>query len=116
MTEFDDEDQEVFEDASLPLAAMKRVFESIRTVLERMLLAAPNIDEKTPQAIIKKLSELQSAHQQIVAAQEAFHAEHGQTGKSSDVDLSTIRADVGGQLDRLRAAIVADGVSVETDS
>jgi hypothetical protein len=117
MIEFEDDDegQETFEDTPLQTAELKRIFASVHAVLERMLRAAPTIDADTPQTLIAKLSELQSAHQQIVAAEEALHAQYGPIARSDDLDLTAIRAEIGGQLDRLRAAIMADKLPFETD-
>jgi len=115
MIEFDEEDREVFEDLPRQVNELKRVFESIRTVIEQLILTAPEIDGATPQAIITKLSELQSVHLEIVAAEEAFHAENGPVERPDDIDLSSIRAEIGGHLDRLRAAINANKIPFDTD-
>lgn len=105
MNEFDDEDREVFQDVPWQVDELKRIFLSIRGVIEQMLLTAPDIDADTPHAVIAKLSELQSVHLEIVAAEEAFHAENGPIARLDDIDLSAVRAEIGSQLDRIRATI-----------
>jgi hypothetical protein len=116
MLEFDeDEGQEVFEDTPQHLETLKRIFAQVLFVLERMLVSAPAIEVATPSAVISKLSELQFAYEQIVAAEETFYAEHGSVLRTADIDLAANRAEIRGQLDRVRAATSADTVSGETE-
>lgn len=115
MNEFDDDGQEAIQEPTYEVSELKRVFRHIHAVLEARLAGSPRIDALTPHAVIAQLSELQSAHRQIVAAQEAFNAEYSDTTADADIDLAALRAEIGCQLDRLRAAILADKLPIDTD-
>ncbi|WP_296424128.1 hypothetical protein [Yoonia sp.] len=112
MNELNDPGPEGLQNATARVAEISRLFESIRQVLDQMIRVIGTPDGRTPKAIITKLNELQSAHLKVLAAEEVFHAQHGQSASSEDIDVDAIRADIGGQLDRLRAAITAEGLSV----
>lgn len=115
MIEFDEDGQEADEDTTPEVAELKRVFRRIHAVLESMLAVAPGIDSSTPAAVVAKLSELQTAHRRIVAAEEAFYAQNPPIVSDAELDLSALRAEIGSQLDRLRAAILADKLPFEID-
>lgn len=117
MTEFEEDGQEAIEDTTYEISELKRIFRHIHAALEERLSRAPGIDARTPQAVITQLSELQIAHRQICAAQEAFNAEYPDTDTTADIDidLSELRTEIGSQLDRLRAAILADKLPFDVD-
>jgi hypothetical protein len=54
--------------------------------------------------------ELETVHTTILRSQEAFHEKYKNSNTESGVDYNAVRADLGRQLDRIRAAIKADGV------
>lgn len=117
MIEFEDDGHEAEEqDTTFEVAELKRIFRHIHAVLESMLAVAPGIDANTPAAVIAKLSELQTAHRRIVAAEEAFYADNPPSVSDTELDLSAIRAEIGSQLDRIREVITAERISGEVES
>lgn len=116
MIEFEEDGHEAEEeDTTFEVAELKRIFRHIHAVLESMLAVAPGIDASTPAAVIAKLSELQTAHRRIVAAQEAFNADNPPSIGDTELDLSTIRAEIGGQLDRIREVLTTERVLGEVE-
>ncbi|WP_439155823.1 hypothetical protein [Yoonia sp.] len=91
-------------DAAARVAEISGLFVSIRQILAQMIDGIGVPDARTPKTIIAKLSELQSAHLKVLAAEEAFHAQQDAVGGADTIDMETIRADIRGQLDRIRAA------------
>lgn len=115
MNEFEDDGHEAGPEPTYEVSELKRIFRHIHAVLEDRLAASPRIDAVTPHAVITQLSELQSVHRQIVAAEEAFDAEYPDTTADADIDFCALRAEIGSQLDRLRTAMLADKVPGEPD-
>ena len=102
-------------DASARHAEISRLFQSIRQILDLMIQTMGAPDGHTPKAVIAKLNELQAAHLKVLAAEEAFHAQQGDIEDSAAIDFDAIRFEIGGQLDRLRQAIMADKLPFDAD-
>lgn len=93
------------------LAEITRLSEGIRRTLSQM---AEALDEKagvSPKDVLNKLNELHAVHLKVLAAEDAFHAKLGKTADHDAIDFDAIRAEIGGQLDRIRASLVASGIS-----
>ena len=116
MIEFEEDGQEAEEEGTtFEVAELKRIYRHVHAVLENMLAVSPGIDASTPAAVIAKLSELQIAHRRIVVAEEAFNADYPPSVSDTELDLSTIRAEIGGQLDRIREVITTERIPGETE-
>ncbi|WP_341366355.1 hypothetical protein [Yoonia sp. BS5-3] len=118
MIEFEDDADEaiqdtIYDEPVLETAEMKRVFWRIRALLEPMLVATPSMDAPLPMSLIARLAELQNAYQMVVAAQEAFNAQNPTPTADSNIDLTAIRAEIGGALDRIRDAGATKALSDE---
>jgi multidrug efflux pump subunit AcrA (membrane-fusion protein) len=98
-------------DAQARIAEITRLFGVVRHKLEEMIddLGADDLKHQT--SIIAKLNELHTAHLSVLAAEEAHDAQAGKPNAGQDIDLDALRAEIGSQLDRLRAAITSDSVS-----
>ena len=93
------------------IAEISRMFVTMRDALQRRLLTLRDPESDVPEAFIIQLNELKAVHLRMLASEEAFHDDQGQTGSRDQVDLSEIRAEIGGRLDRLRATILTDRLS-----
>ena len=69
------------------------------------------VSDATPKALVVKLGELQSTHVMLMKAEEAFCEKFGQGDDETILDYDAIRAEIGSQLDRIRTARLAGGVS-----
>lgn len=98
-------------DAAARVAEISGLFVSIRQLISLMIDSIGAPDAQTPKTMITKLSELQSAHLKVLAAEEAFHAQQDAIGGAETIDIDAIRADIRGQLDRIRAAQAAGELS-----
>ncbi len=115
MNELNEMGPEDSDEAALRVAEITRLFVSIRQVLDQMIQAIGVPDGHTPKAVIAKLNELQSAHLKVLAAEEAFDDHQDHVAGGTEFDFEAIRAEIGSQLDRIRAAILADKVPVDAD-
>ena len=117
MNEFEDdeESQEAFQEPTPELVELRRVFWRIHAVLDDMLARTPSIDANTPAALIAKLSDLQTAYRRLVAAEEAFNAQHTVIAHDAEPDQSAVRAEIGGKLDRIRNVITTERIPCDVD-
>lgn len=95
------------DDAAHRVADISRLFGNTRTVLEGMIRDVGIAHATDPDAMVAKLYDLQAVHLRMLAAEEAFDAQHGHPAQTNAIDLDEIRADIGRQLDRLRQSIGA---------
>ena len=102
-------------DAQARSVEVARLFKNILTTLQQMIATIGPADVDTPDAVIAKLNELKSAHLRILAAEEAFDGPCEKSDRYEDVDFDALRLEIGGQLDRLRAAILADKIPFGID-
>lgn len=115
MTELNDQRPPGLSDAQARAAEIGRLFENILHTLQQMIAAIGPTDADTPDAVIAKLNELKAAHLRILAAEEAFDGPREEPHQSNDVDFEALRIEIGSQLDRLRAAILADKLPFDAD-
>ncbi|WP_411889857.1 hypothetical protein [Yoonia sp. SDW83-1] len=97
------------------LTEVSRLFASIHGALDQAIGTFEASGGENSQAVIAKLNELEAAHRRVVAIEEAIHAYQGKPVGVDDTDFEAVRAEIGGQLDRLRAAIAAEKLSGDTD-
>lgn len=95
------------------VAEVSRLFESVRHRLDQMIQEIGETDKSTPKTIVAKLNELQAAHLRLLIAEDAFNDEYGKDTEVASTDFASIRADIGGKLDRLRDALATSDVSGE---
>ncbi len=92
-------------------AEIVRLYERMRDLLDVAIgqLGTPNA--MTPKSVLNKLAELETVHLSLLKVEEKFHEKHANKSAGSDIDYDAVRADLGRQLDRIRAAIKTNGVS-----
>jgi hypothetical protein len=98
------------------LAEITHLSEGIRRTLSEMADALDQRPGATPKDVLNKLNELHAVHLKVLAAEDAFHAKLGKTADHDAIDFDAIRAEIGGQLDRIRASLVASGISGASES
>ena len=99
------------DDAAARVAEIAGLFVSIRQTLEFAREALEASDASQTKTILNKLNEIQSAHVKVLAAEDAFHAQHAAADADDLPDLDAIRAEIGRKLDGIRAVLDAGGVS-----
>ncbi|MDP5359577.1 MAG: hypothetical protein NWR52_05430 [Paracoccaceae bacterium] len=97
--------------AAARLIEIAALTEDIRLTLTEMRKALRDPGGPKPKDLLTKLNELHAAHLKVLAAEEAFNAKTGRTADDDAPDLDAIRADIGRQLDRIRASLGAAGLS-----
>ncbi len=97
--------------AAARLEEITALTEDIRQTLTQMRKDLHDADGPKPKDLLTKLNELHAAHLKVLAAEDVFYAKIGKIGHEEPVDLDAIRADIGRQLDRIRASLVAAGLS-----
>ncbi|PXW67827.1 hypothetical protein C7964_105177 [Loktanella sp. PT4BL] len=65
--------------------------------------------------INKQLDLLHASHLRVVIAEDKFHDKIGTDPDADAIDYDAIRDDIGRQLDRLRDALIAEGVLGDAD-
>lgn len=108
MTELDARGPEGPGDAELRVAEIADLFRRTRTTLDHMIGTVGTPNAQTPKAIVTKLNELQSVHLKVLDAEEAFYAKQEESSSGTEIDFDAVRAEIGGQLDRIRKAIAAE--------
>lgn len=103
------------DDAAARVAEISELFVSIRLTLAQMREDIATSDAQPHRTIITKLSEIQSTHLKVLAAEEAFHAQQDATGAIDTIDTDAIRADIGRALARIRATLDAGEVPKQSD-
>jgi len=98
------------DDARLRSVEIRRLFQTIRVAVDVMIGAIGTPDAAAPEAIFAKLNDLCVLHVKLCAAEEALNADPDEAVKTDDNDSDKMRADIGGQIDRIRAAISAERV------
>lgn len=97
--------------AAVRLAEIDHLSESIRQVLRQMSDALDDQSGPFPTEILTTLNQLHAAHLKVLTAEDAFHAKLGKTADDDAIDFEAIRADIGGQLDRIRDSLLTSGIS-----
>jgi hypothetical protein len=108
MNNIDDQGRDALDDAAARVAEIAELYLSVRNLLRQMIAEIETATATLPKAIVTKLSDLQSAHLKVLAAEEAFHAQQQASQPDAAIDYDALRDDIGGQLDRIRAALDAD--------
>lgn len=121
----DDEDQEV-DRISEGIGNVTRTVDTFDTLestfiavaqsLNRQLRCISQLGEPVPLDIIADLAVLLDVHERLEVLEESFYHENASQSGSQSAALEILRAEIGGQLDRLRAAIVAGTVSEISDA
>jgi len=104
MNKLDDQGQVAPDDASARVTEIAELYVSVRNTIRHMIAEIGSPTDVASKPLLTKLSELQSAHLKVLAAEEAFHAQQQANQSDADIDYDALRADIGSQLDRLRAA------------
>lgn len=106
------------EDSQVPLetpaervARLERLFASVFSTLEEMLMSFDKPEAEGARKFNLKLSEVQSLHVSINKAHEVFLEKFADPSVDDGINYDDIRDDIGGQLDRIRTALDADRVS-----
>ena len=107
MNNLDDQGRDALDDAAARVAETAELYHSIRNLLRQMIAEIETATAIPPQAILSKLSDLQAAHLKVLAAEEAFYALQQANEPDTTIDYNALRDDIGGQLDRIRAALDA---------
>jgi hypothetical protein len=97
--------------AAARLARIDHLSGRISDTLEMMIDAWDTTAGTIPKPILDKLNLLHAAHLKVIAAEDAFHDKFGQDPDADAIDYDTIRSELGGRLDRIRAALLAEGIS-----
>ena len=108
MNNLDDQGQDALDTASARVAEIAELYVSVRSLLRQMIAEIETATTTPPKAIVSKLSDLQAAHLKVLAAEEAFYAQQQANEPDATIDYDALRDDIGGQLDRIRAALDAD--------
>ena len=104
-----------------PNLAAERVAEidalsrEIRDRLREMMANVKEVTSANLNAITNKLDLLHAAHLKVLAAEDKFHEKTGADPDEHATNYDEIRTDIGCQLDRLRSALIAEGVSWDVD-
>ena len=97
--------------AAQRVAVIEEQFRATSALLQVLMAQLGTPDSRTPKTILTKLNELQSLHTTIIHAQEVFYEKFRKADPEAGINYDEIRRDLGGQLDRIRAAIKAKGIS-----
>ena len=101
--------------AAARVADIAALTADIRRLLTEMRDAARGGGGPLPKDLADKVAQLHAAHLKVVASEDMFHAKFGKTDADDAIDFDAVRADIGRQLDRIRAAIVTSGLSDPAD-
>lgn len=93
------------------VAILKRLFQRMSVVLDRMIAGLEAENEFAPKLIVTKILELQSAHYAVLKAQEAFLEKQTPPEETAKDSIEDLRRSIGGKLDRIRASLATEGVS-----
>ena len=66
--------------------------------------------------MIQDLAALLDAHERLDVLEEAFYYDDEADDGCESADLAVLRSQIGGQLDRLRAALLSEGVSIDVET
>lgn len=97
------------------VAEIDALSQEIRDRLREMTANVKEVTSANLNAITNKLDLLHAAHLKVLAAEDKFHAKTGADPDEHAVNYDEIRTDIGRQLDRLRNALIAEGVSWDVD-
>ena len=93
--------------AAKRLAEIDTLYEEIRSTLEQMRASMKESSDFKPKDLLNKLSELQSAHLKVLAAEDSYHDKIGKNPDEDAIDFDAIRAEIGRQLDRVRESLTS---------
>jgi hypothetical protein len=92
------------------LVEVDAVSQYIRDRLREMADDLKKVTYGNLNEINKQLDLLHASHLRVVIAEDKFHDKLGTDPDADAIDYDTIRDDIGRQLDRLRDALIANGV------
>lgn len=101
--------------AKVRLAGIEAFYERLRERTDMLLNELGTATTVTPAQILKKIDDMEKAHLCVLTAEDAFHAKFAQDLDADKIDFDAIRAELGGKLDRLRAALDTEAVSEDAD-
>ncbi len=87
----------------------------IRERLKEMAADLKQVTSANLNELNKQLDLLHAAHLRVVVAEDKFHDKLGTDPDADAIDYDAIRDDIGRQLDRLRDALIAEGVLGDAD-
>lgn len=93
------------EDANARLAEIRQIFERYKTAIEVLCRELGTAEAGLSTRILAKITDLQTAHLEVVAAEEAFNEKFKTEIAGTEIDFDTARRDIGRQLDRIRKTI-----------
>lgn len=97
------------------LAEIQAITDGLKAFLRDRIAALQARPEMPAADLNKKIGELYSAHLKLVEQEKTFHAKLGLDPDADAVDYDVIRAEIGRQLDRIRAARDAGEVAGGTE-
>lgn len=100
--------------AAARIASIDELTEDILQTLADLLEALRDADDKSgakPRDLLTKLNELHAVHLRVLAAEESFNAKFGKASDEDSVDFEAVRFEIGRQLDRIRASLIAASLS-----
>lgn len=107
MTKPSDEPHVPLEAPAARVARLERLFASVFSTLEEMLMSFDKPEAESARKFNLKLSEVQSLHVSINKAHEVFLEKFADPAVDDGINYDDIRDNIGGQLDRIRAALDA---------
>lgn len=97
------------------VAEIDAVSAYIRERLKQMAADLKQVTSANLNELNKQLDLLHAAHLRVVVAEDKFHDKLGTDPDADAIDYDAIRDDIGRQLDRLRDALIAEGVLGDAD-
>ena len=105
MTKTNDQGRGALDAASERVAEIAALYVRVRDYLQLMLDDIGQPTAATPKPLLNKISELQSVHLKVLAAEEAFYAQQQVNQPDVEIDYDALRADIGRQIDRIRTTL-----------
>jgi hypothetical protein len=115
MNNLNDAGLDGLETAASRVVKIDAVSQYIRGRLIEMAADLKQVTSANLNELTKQLDLLHAAHLRVVIAEDKFHDKLGTDPDADAIDYDAIRDDIGRQLDRLRDAIIAEGVSGDVD-
>lgn len=100
----DDQGPSAVDIAAARVEEVVEIYDGIRAALRASIAEIGTPTSDTPKSILNRLTTLQAAHLQAVMAEQAYHALKKDSDADANIDYDLLRAELGRQLDRIRAA------------
>lgn len=115
MTHNDDDLADCENAARRRVTQISDLFAEMRALMVRWLEEAGPVADANNKQMMSKIGELQTAHLAVIRAEEAFHDKYGNGALADGLDYDAARDEIGGALDRLRAALETGYLSEGSD-